>query len=424
MTLKLEQFRLERRANGVVHLVFDMPGRSMNVFSNAAIHELGVFAQWLAVADDVRGVVIRSGKPTGFCAGADLGELGVAYDMIVAARPEDRFDIAFDHFFPLSHAIRRLERAGKPIAVAIAGIALGGGCELALGGHYRVLADDPKAALGLPESLVGLLPGGGGTQRLPRLVGPGAAFPILLEGARLAGQEALAAGIVDAVVPAEELVATAEAWLLSPDAHAMQPWDRTDHLPLPVIAVSEVVSRLRSNILRKTLGHYPAPLAILDCVEHGLPQRFDASIRTEMSIFAELIQRREARDMIQTLFLGKLDRDRATRAGDLTTEIQQAIDIARDLFSDAAEHSPLALAGFGGGEGTPPRQLPGIGYWLEGDDQEAALARTELERRLDLLAMKAPSLSPSEARIADFTLVSEGAFPAYLGGPFTQLARH
>ncbi|MEN9708024.1 MAG: hypothetical protein RIQ68_432, partial [Pseudomonadota bacterium] len=132
------QFRVEPQSNGIVHLVFDCGDRTMNVFSNAAIHELAQFANWLGSAD-VRGVVIRSGKPNAFCAGADLTELGVAYDMIMEAAPRDRFNVAFDHFFPLSKAIRALEAAGKPVAAAIAGLALGGGCELALGAHHRVL---------------------------------------------------------------------------------------------------------------------------------------------------------------------------------------------------------------------------------------------------------------------------------------------
>jgi 3-hydroxyacyl-CoA dehydrogenase/enoyl-CoA hydratase/3-hydroxybutyryl-CoA epimerase len=167
---KLEQFRLEIKDDGLVHLIFDAPGRTMNVFSEAAIVELGAFARWLA-ASDVRGAVIRSGKDSAFCAGADLGELGFAYDMIMNTPLHSRFNAAFDHFFRLSLAIRALETSGKPVAAAIAGLALGGGCELALGAHYRVLSKDPRAALGLPESLVGLLPGAGGTQRLPRLIG-------------------------------------------------------------------------------------------------------------------------------------------------------------------------------------------------------------------------------------------------------------
>ena len=107
--------------------------------------------------------------------------------MIMATPKPRRFRAAYDHFFRLSLALRALETCGKPIASAIAGLALGGGGELALASHYRVLTDDRHAAIGLPESLVGLLPGAGGTQRLPRLIGIERAMPILLEGKRLAG---------------------------------------------------------------------------------------------------------------------------------------------------------------------------------------------------------------------------------------------
>src|SRR5260370_14036015 len=120
---KLQQFRAERSENNVLHLVFDMPGRPMNVFSNAAIAELALFSQWLRYSA-VKGVVIRSGKSSAFCAGADLGELGLAYDMIMAAPAETRDRVAFEHFFPLSLAMRGIETAGKPVAAALAGLAL------------------------------------------------------------------------------------------------------------------------------------------------------------------------------------------------------------------------------------------------------------------------------------------------------------
>ena len=223
---ELKQFRIEQPGNGVLHLVFDMPGRSMNVFSNAAIEELGRFADWLPKSD-VAGVVIRSGKPSAFCAGADLAELETAYDMIRAAPPAERDRVAFDHFFRLSQGLRKLETAGKPVAVAIAGLALGGGCEFALAAHYRVIADHPQATFGLPESLVGLLPGGGGTQRLPRLIGIEAALPVLLEGARVGGQAAVAVGLAEELVARGQEVVAAERWVLSRPS-TTQPWDRPD----------------------------------------------------------------------------------------------------------------------------------------------------------------------------------------------------
>src|ERR1700676_1931777 len=221
---KLQQFRAERSENNVLHLVFDMPGRPMNVFSNAAIAELFAFSRWLR-GSDVKGVVILPGKPSGFFAGAELGELGLAYDMIRAAPAEARDRVAVDHFFPLSLAMRGIETAGKPVAAAIAGLALGGGGELALAAHHRVMVDDPKAAFGLPESLVGLLPGAGGTQRLPRLIGIEKALPVLLEGGRLPGNAAAAAGGVNQLVPAGQEVPAAERWVLA-NAAASQPWDR------------------------------------------------------------------------------------------------------------------------------------------------------------------------------------------------------
>src|ERR1700751_1590578 len=223
---ELKQFRIEWSANRVVHLVFDMPGRSMNVFSNAAIEELGRFADWLPQSD-VAGVVIRSGKSSAFCAGADLAELETAYDMIMTAPSNQRDRLAFDLFSRLSQGLRKLETAGKPVAVAISGLALGGGCEFALAAHYRVITDHPQATFGLPESLVGLLPGGGGTQRLPRLIGIEAALPVLLEGARIGGAVAIAAGLADELVAPGEEVAAAERWVLSPPP-AAQPWDRPD----------------------------------------------------------------------------------------------------------------------------------------------------------------------------------------------------
>src|ERR1700726_1403310 len=244
---KLQQFRAERSENNVLHLVFDMPGRPMNVFSNAAIAELAVFSRWLRDSD-VKGVVIRSGKPSAFCAGADLGELGLAHDMIMAPPAETRDRVAFDHFFPLSRAMRGIETAGKPVAAAIAGLALGGGGELALATHHRIMVDDPKAAFGLPESLVGLLPGAGGTQRLPRLTGIEKALPVLLEGARLSGQAATAAGVVDQLVPAGEEVAAAERWVLS-HASASQPWDRPGGRPGDVDRAAAIIERKRAEVL-------------------------------------------------------------------------------------------------------------------------------------------------------------------------------
>ena len=422
---ELKQFRVERGGNGVLHLVFDIPGRSMNVFSNAAIQELGVFANWLAQSD-VAGVVIRSGKSSAFCAGADLAELETAYDMVMGAPPSERPRIAFDHFFRLSHGLRKLETVGKPVAVAIAGLALGGGAEFALAGHHRVITRHPQSAFGLPESLVGLLPGGGGTQRLPRLIGIEAALPVLLEGARIGGTAAIAAGLADELVAPGEEVEAAERWVLSRPV-AVQPWDRLDRRPVDAQRISALVAASRAKVLTESLGHYPAPLAILDCVEQGFPQNFDNAIRTEMKIFAKLIQRREPRNMIRTLFLGRLDHERLKKKGmnpkvvEAVTAIARAVGAQSDSDQELSE--AFARAGFrldGGRKAIFDGAIAGTAYWF--DDEPKTRGKELLRARLaDAEAAAArwrPAFDEAERRAADYLLVTQKGFPAYLGGLF------
>ncbi|MGY8638938.1 enoyl-CoA hydratase-related protein [Bradyrhizobium sp. 14AA] len=420
---ELKQFRIELSGNGVLHLVFDMPGRSMNVFSNAAIEELGLFADYLRQSETA-GVVIRSGKSSAFCAGADLAELETAYDMIMAAPPGERDRLAFDRFFRLSHALRRLETAGKPVAVAIAGLALGGGCEFALAAHHRVVADHAQATFGLPESRVGLLPGGGGTQRLPRLIGIEAALPVLLEGARIGGGASVAGGLADEVVPLGEEAAAAERWVLSCPA-AVQPWDRPGWCAEDAPLLSAIVDEMRRKVLVETLGHYPAPLAILDCVEQGFPLPFDAAIRTEMQIFAKLIQRREPRNMIRTLFLGRLDHERLKKKG-LNPKIMDAvaaISNALGVRSERSEEIAGAFARAGFRIDRPHNaefdgHVAGALYWH--DDEPTTWGKKLLRARLvDAEAAAAgwrSQLDESERRAADYILVTQAGFPAYLGG--------
>ncbi|MCK1522855.1 MULTISPECIES: enoyl-CoA hydratase-related protein [unclassified Bradyrhizobium] len=422
---QLKQFRIEMSTNGVLHLIFDMPDRSMNVFSNAAIDEVGLFADWLKQSE-VIGVVISSGKPTAFCAGADLAELETAYDMIMAAPSAERDRLAFDHFFRLSHGLRRLETAGKPVAVAVAGLALGGGCEFALAAHHRVIADRPQATFGLPESLVGLLPGGGGTQRLPRLIGIEAALPVLLDGARIGGQAALAAGLADELVGPGEEMAAAERWVLSQPA-AKQPWDRPDWHAADTSRVAAIIGASRRKMLAETLGHYPAPSAILDCVEQGLSQDFDCAIRTEMQIFAKLIQRREPRNMIRTLFLGRLDYERLKKKG-MNPQITEAVAAISKVLGAHSERGKelsdaFARAGF---RGEQPRRADFDGriadavYWH--DDEPRTWGKDLLRARLaDAEAAAADwrtRLDETERRAADYVLVTQAGFPAYLGGLF------
>ena len=220
----MENFKIEVDEDGIAVVTFDVPGRSMNTITAGVMKELPEIVERIKSDAAIKGAVLQSGKATGFCAGADLGEMG-SNAAAQSGSAEDRLKAAYDGAFAMNKMLRGMETCGKPVACALEGLALGGGLEIALACHYRVAADNPKIQFGLPESKVGLLPGAGGTQRLPRLIGVQNAAMMILQGESKKPAEAKALGFINEVVEPGQTLRAAKKWLKgTPDA--VQPWDK------------------------------------------------------------------------------------------------------------------------------------------------------------------------------------------------------
>lgn len=296
--------------DGIAILTIDLPGKSMNVLCDAMIRDLSDCIEKVAADDSVKGAVIASAKAA-FVAGADLTELVTAYDRGVTALEGYEWSKA------LTNVFRRMETCGKPFAVAINGLALGGGFELCLACHYRVMADDPKAQLGFPEVSIGLLPGAGGTQRFPRIVGVEQALPVILQGKKLDPQKALELGVVHEVAPASELIERARAWLLgSPDPVA--PWDvKGFKVPGGAGAMTPKNAQtymVGTSLLAATTQHnYPALIGAMSAVYEGCITPFDTGLDIESQYFGQQVSGVVARNMMRSLFVNKGAADKLAR---------------------------------------------------------------------------------------------------------------
>ena len=285
---------LEIDAEGIAVIRMNLPDRPMNVTTPELTADLMLAFEHVASNPRIKGAILTSGKDKCFVAGGDIKDFVNAYDRGMTR--EEAFALSDES----SRFFRRIETCGKPVAAAINGLALGGGMELCLACHYRVIVDDPKAIVGQPEATIGLLPGGGGTQRLPRLIGIDAALPLLLSGQHVQPAEALRLGLVHAVVPAADLIATAKRWLLAhPDA--CQPWDIKGYA-IPGGMLPPAPHLLPSS---ETLRNYPALPAILSCVFEGTQVPIDVGLRIESTYFSTLLTGAVARNLMRTTFVNK-----------------------------------------------------------------------------------------------------------------------
>jgi 3-hydroxyacyl-CoA dehydrogenase / enoyl-CoA hydratase / 3-hydroxybutyryl-CoA epimerase len=288
--MSADSWRLEIDADRIAWLTCDSPGTSTNVLSGPVVRELAARLDEIA-AQRPLGVVVRSGKPNGFIAGADIREF------LKIRTPEEAYELVRAG----QAVLQRLEDLPCPTVAALHGFALGGGLELALACSYRIGADDAALSLGLPEVLLGIHPGFGGTVRSVRLVGVRAALDLMLKGRPLRGRRAHDSGLLDELVPAGELAARAKSLLQRrPPQHTAPVIDRVMNLS----AVRPFIARQTAATLRRSVQrqHYPAPYAILDLWRrHGAAgaASFDAEARS----ISELMCTPTSRNLVRVFLL-------------------------------------------------------------------------------------------------------------------------
>ena len=287
--------------DGVVVLTIDDPSQGANTMNQAYIESIRETVDRLeSEKDAIAGVVITSGKKT-FFAGGDLNDL----------RKVKKSDAeAFSAFVEENKSVlRRLETLGKPVVAAINGAALGGGLEIALATHHRVIVDDPKAVIGFPEVQLGLLPGAGGVVRSVRMLGiTNALMGVLLQGQRLKPAKAKEMGLVDEVVSSrEELLGAAKAWIAA-NPEAQQPWDADPKYKIPggtpsTPAFAANLPAFPANLRKQLKGtNMPAPLNIMSAAVEGAQVGFDDALQIEGRYFVELATGQVAKNMIQAFF--------------------------------------------------------------------------------------------------------------------------
>ncbi|WP_440900696.1 3-hydroxyacyl-CoA dehydrogenase NAD-binding domain-containing protein [Actinosynnema sp.] len=289
--------RYERDAEGVVTLTMDMSG-SANVMNAEYQEAMGAAVDRLeAERDEITGVVLTSAKKT-FFAGGDL-------NLLVSVTRENSAEVLAG-VSDVKAQLRRLEKLGRPVVAAIAGAALGGGLEIALACHHRVVLDDDRIRLGLPEVTLGLLPGGGGVTRMVRMLGLQAALPLLVEGKQLRPKRALEAGFVDELASSkEELIAKARAWIAA-NPEPVRPWDRKGHT-VPGFRPFDpqsygVLAAAPAVLHKKTRGAFPAPEKILAAAVEGALVDFDTALVVEDRYVLELVSGQVAKNMIGTFW--------------------------------------------------------------------------------------------------------------------------
>lgn len=292
--------RWEKGADNIVVLTLDDPSQSANTMNAAYKQSMqDTVARLEKEINDVAGVIITSAKKT-FFAGGDL-------DALITVTPDQAEEFA-QGLVEIKAPLRKLETLGKPVVAAINGAALGGGLEIALACHHRVALNNPKTQVGLPEVMLGLLPGGGGVCRTVRMLGiQDALMKVLLQGPRMKVDKAKKIGLIDDIVETpEEMLAAAKAWI-EEHPKSQQPWDVKGYkmpggTPLtPALAMN--LPAFPANLRKQIKGaNYPAPLAIMSAAVEGAQVDFDNALKIEGRYFVNLVVGQVSKNMTNAFF--------------------------------------------------------------------------------------------------------------------------
>lgn len=350
----MTDFTMTTDADGVAVITWDTVGKSMNVMSQQGFADLDALVGEALTDAAVKGIVITSGKAGSFAGGMDLN--------IIARMRDEGDDPArgiFEGVMQMHGVLRRIERAGmdpktlkggKPIAAALPGTALGIGLEIPLACHRIFAADNPKAKIGLPEIMVGIFPGAGGTTRISRKLGAMAASPLLLQGKLNDPKAAQRAGIVDEVVAPEELLETAKAWVLqAKDADIVKPWDQKGYKmpggapyhPAGFMTFVGASAMVNGN----TMGVYPAAKALLSAVYEGALVPFDTALKIEARWFTHVLLNPSSSAMIRSLFINKEALEKGANRPDVADQRVKQVGVIGAGMMGAGIALVSALAG-------------------------------------------------------------------------------
>ncbi|MBP6217561.1 MAG: enoyl-CoA hydratase/isomerase family protein [Oligoflexales bacterium] len=288
-----------KEKEGVAFIYFDDKERKVNTLRSQLINPVSDILDELEGRSDILGLVLVSAKKDCFIAGADIEELQAAKSEEEARTLSEAGQKLFN----------RIEGYSKPVIAAISGSCLGGGLELAMSCHYRLASDSKKTSLGLPEVMLGLLPGAGGTQRLPRLIGLEKSLELILTGSAVSASKAYKLGLVDYVTPADDLESLALAAVKKYSGKdkfvrtkKKQKTSLSSYLEKNSLGRKFILQKALESVEKKTRGLYPAPQAILQVIGHGLDHGMKEGLKKEAEQFGFLSQTPESKQLVGLYF--------------------------------------------------------------------------------------------------------------------------